>query len=253
MDGEHIDSGAARQSARMTEREFRAVARLGVDGAEREILRRVNDEHRASTEHERRIVAEVKDRGGICRPEGSTQEEWSNRLPRSLRGSKKHCVAVDEVGQEFADRGLTADAYQDTTLDYLATADVVVKSRAAPPDPKELRKAAYRLVDDKASRAAQDLVASSQELRCDLPKGEPMRGMAGMGGGLADASIAFDPQGWTFFPQNGLAQLGERAGLATLCVIGLYYSTSIVPKIVFGVGTAFFGALAVAKLIELCE
>lgn len=250
MDGEHVDSGAARQSARMTERELRAVARLGVDGAEREILRRVADEHRASTEHERRIVGEVKERGGVCKPEGMTQEEWANRLPRSLRGSKKHCAAVDEVGQEFADRGLTTDAYQDTTLDYLATADVIVRSRAAPPDAKELRKAAYRLVDDKANRAAQDLIASSQELRCDLPKGEPMRG--GLMG-LGDADLSLDTSGWTFFPGSNMAQLAERSSLAAVCVVGLWYSESLLPKIVFGVGTAFFGFLALAKLAEVLD
>lgn len=255
MDGIHVDSAEARQRARMTERDFKAVARLGVDGAEREIIRRMNDEQRASTGHERGIVADVKARGGVCRPDGMTQEEWANRLPRALRGGRKHCARVDELAQEFADRGMTSDAYQDTALDFLAVADVVSKTKAAPADPKELRKAARKLIDSKATRAAADLIASSQQLRCDLPKGEPMKGMHGIvrergvaktGAGMGSATSLIRR-----YSTGKAIQFGERAAVTGLCIFALSQSETIVPKVFFGAATAFFGLLTIAKAFEM--
>lgn len=247
----------------MTAADLRAVARLGVDGAEREIVRRMNDEQKAATEHERMIVREVRQRGGVCRPEGMTQEEWANRLPRSLRGSRSRnpnkagrgCAPIDEIAQEYADRGMIGDAYQDEALDFIAAADVTAKMQAPPPEPKELRKAARRLVDTKANQAAQELIAASQSLRCDspTPKGAPMRGMHGIvreRGGSASMGIG-DSFLTAYTPGKTVLEFGERAAFTGLCIFALANSDAIVPKVFFGVGTAFFGFLTLAKAFEL--
>lgn len=260
MDEENIDSGTARQAVRMTDAEFRAVARLGVDGAEREIVRRMNDEQKAATEHERMIVREVKARGGVCRPEGMTQEEWANRLPRSLRGSRSRnpskagrgCAPIDELAQEYADRGMIGDAYQDEAIDFIAAADVTQKMKAPPPEPKELRKAARRLVDNKASRAAQELVQSSQSLRCDA-KGTPMKGMHGLVREKGSTSMGMgDARSLVRSLSTGkYVELGERASLTALSIFALSQSNDIAPKVVFGATTVFFGFLTLAKAFEL--
>lgn len=181
------------------------MARMGVEGAAREIARRTHAEHREAMSPERGIILEVQARGGVRRPQGMSAEEWRNRLPRALHHRKRigPGVAVDELAQEFADRYMIADAYGDTLLDFLARTYAAAAARAPVPGAKDLRREARKLVDDRAKRTAAELARTARrqaELSCSslLPnpggsmrfkKGSPearahmakLRAMAGRG------------------------------------------------------------------------
>jgi hypothetical protein len=154
--------GAERLKQDFAVRQLRRVATMCPSGIANEILRNVRREHRETTQEERILVRDVRDRGGVCFPGGMTQEEWRNRLPRSLRGSKSRCVPPDELAQELYDRGTLPDASSDTVLDRLGQAHLRASSAPPRPTDKELVKQAKKVLNEQIMRAAKELVATAR-------------------------------------------------------------------------------------------
>jgi hypothetical protein len=143
-------------------RELRRIATMCPAGIANAILRNVRREHRETTQEDRIFVRDVRDRGGICFPEGMTREEWLNRLPRSLHGSKSRCVPADELAQELYDRGVLPDASSDTVLDKLGQSYLTARSAPPRPTEKELVKQAKKVLNEQIVRAAKELVATAR-------------------------------------------------------------------------------------------
>ena len=150
---------AARQDP--TVRELRHVCLKGVPGMIEEIVRQVHEEHRQATAPDREAIREVRSRGGVCFPGGMTSEEWSNLLPRALRGPARTCIQPDELAQEFFDRGKIAEPSTDAVLDHLNVTYERARSKPSLPDEKELRREARRVVNERVKQAVEDLVTTA--------------------------------------------------------------------------------------------
>ncbi len=163
-------ASSARQDA--AARELRRVALACPDGAAREIVSKVREEHRQATAPDRALVKNVRDRGGVCFPGGMTPEEWRNRLPRALHGKRGQCVPADELAQELFDRGVIAEPYSDAALDHLGKTYARAKSKPPIPDERDLTREARRLVTERVPRAVRELVRTARretEAACPPP------------------------------------------------------------------------------------
>ncbi|HXG61756.1 MAG TPA: hypothetical protein VNO22_10290 [Planctomycetota bacterium] len=143
-------------------RELRRIALACPERVAQEILRKVREEHRQTTELDRALIKDVRNRGGVCFPGGMTLEEWRNRLPRALHGRKTRCVPADELAQEFYDRGIIPDASTDTVLDHLGKAYERARSKPPVPEERELVKEARRVVREKVNQAVRELVRTAR-------------------------------------------------------------------------------------------
>jgi hypothetical protein len=163
---------AARREAAV--KELRRVALLCPEGAKREILKKVREEHRQVTEPDRALVKEVRDRGGVCFPGGMTPEEWRNRLPRALHGKRGRCVPADELAQELYDRGRIPEPYSDAVLDYLTSAYARARSKPPIPEERDLAREARKIIRERVNGLVREIVRSAREASCPpAPEREP--------------------------------------------------------------------------------
>lgn len=171
-------------------------------------------------------------------------------MPRALRGGRS-CAKIDELAQEYEDRGMIADAYEDTALDFLAKSHATATSEAPAQDAKEVRKAARRLVDDRAKRVAHELVESSRHQGCPtvgetMSKTMLMKSGAGLGGQLAGrnaflANVAESP----------VFEVGAATSLLGINVYVLSQQESTLGKVFFGSTTFVLGWIFLDKLSRL--
>ena len=151
--------------------EFRRIARVGVPGISRRIERGLKREHRESLQDPRELVKSVQAAGGLLRPRGVTAEEWRSRVPRALHHRKRKGpgIPLDIYAQDLADQGQIRDAYGDEALDFIIRQHDATKEPAPEADPKELRRQARQVVDQKAHEAVRELVSAARvqaELVC---------------------------------------------------------------------------------------
>lgn len=154
-------------------RELRKIALVCPEGAAREIVLKLRDEHRQATESDRALIRDIRDRGGVCPPTGMTREEWANRLPRPLHGKRGGCAPADELAQEMYDRGTIAEPSTDAVLDHLATVHTRARSKPPIPDERDLRREARRLVGERVGRAVRELIKTARreaEATCPAPE-----------------------------------------------------------------------------------
>jgi len=205
--------GAENVRQDLATKELRRIALLCPNGMARKILSQVKAEHRARIEDDRRLVKDVRGRGGVCFPGGMTREEWGDRLPRSLHGRKRHCAPSDELAQELYDRGQLPDPSTDAVLDKLSGAYTRSRSAVPAPDEKELLKEAKRLIGDEVRLAVRELVKSAEshcEAACPQPLEVSLSGLTrGYSLGAAhDRSATIDER------RKGLLRLARRKGCA---------------------------------------
>lgn len=166
-----VRSAGLGELKRVAASEFVRVARVGVPGTSRRIEQQLKRQHREALRDPREVVQYVKDAGGIQRPQGVTAEEWRSRVPRALhlRKRKGAGIPLDIYAQDLADQGQIRDAYGDEALDFIVKQFEASREPAPGADPKELRREARKVVDQRAREAVRELVSASRvqaELAC---------------------------------------------------------------------------------------
>jgi hypothetical protein len=144
-------------------RHLRKVALVCPDQVVAEIVKAAREDHRAATQPDRTFVRDLKAEGGVCAPADLSREEWRNALPRPLRGKWGHCLALDEVAQQLADRGAIADASSDAALDHMNATFNRARSKPTIPNLQALMKEARRVVADRVRRAVGELIATTRK------------------------------------------------------------------------------------------